>query len=598
MASGVLTRLLAQLYKHLPQLSIKDLAKAIHHLSALQPSHRTAAPLLYTTSRCHSARCPRQVSGWASSVLGCMEAIVDLLISRGHMPTTDGSYVQPSQQTDHANKPAAKPGGADTYDKSGDVWSPASVSLVANALARKRILNKQMFGILQDKFHSLRSDFHADSLVMLVNAFSKLGFAEDSNLVPFYCAAAEQLNQEGWELSCRNICVTANAFAQAGVLHEQLFNSFSKVMPGIINQCDSRQLSLLAHAYVRLGLLSDELLHVIWRRVAALLDEYNWQGISLVLQAYTKSGAPDVHLLDTLGTRLLRAMQTFHSVLCVDGCLSASTPKAGVRLPQHSCGTVKPRRGRTLRGVGNLNTFPDSTSLACITYALAKGNCFHHLLLFCYMSKACQQSIELFRSAEVANLCMAFSEVFEHVQTRLLDLDRNLLHRLQDPELVTGAVASDLKADILQKQRRLSTNKTQDGYDGPKEGSSGHTLDHHLWGPDEYSRLSATKRICHEFFDICHERILTCDKRLGRDVGIHQVMKIVCAYGALRKTDCSTAIASLLRSRSTDLPSLTYLPLSRLMQALVQLAVCDDDLIGTLAAAQRKKTKQIRPVQD
>jgi len=225
----------------------------------------------------------------------------------------------------------------------------------------------------------------AGQLAGLANSFGKLTQAADLDYVPLFDSLGRQLAEAVEMVGLRDACVALNAFAQASVRHEPLFFALEGRVPALLHErdCDMRQLAMLAHAYVRVGLPQSSLLPLVYDRAARLAPRSNAHSLALMLFAVTKGSAVGdaggAVLLGEIASRLL-------------ALLGGSAARSAA---DHSA--------------------VESTTVAVVTYALARGGCAALVdpALWCALAKAAEAGLAELGISDAANVASALAQAMK-----------------------------------------------------------------------------------------------------------------------------------------------------------------------------------------
>ncbi|CEM06116.1 unnamed protein product [Vitrella brassicaformis CCMP3155] len=471
-----------------------------------------------------------------------------------------------------------------------------SMSLLGwtNAETRSRV--KKLFDELARVAIEHSSSLTADQLSGLANSFSKWGDGADQGYLELYKMLGDHLACTAGVLSVRNIAVAVHAFAAVHILHEAFFHQVTQVLPSLLGEADPRQLCLLAHGYVKVGLVNDPLLPLLWTAIAERIHECDWQSSGMVLQAYTKSGAPDISFLASVCghiRQLFTMVDVSHPPSSPTEVPSPPTPPA----PRGRRGGGT--RGGRVRGVaprvhqGTVTTGPHSggkvctavegpplpNTLACITYALAKGNCLRDFILVAQLATHCSRAIESFSWQEVSNLCAAFADAHDAISSTLA-----------------------YEAERLQQ---ATTRAAGSGSGDCTDGSlcdAAHPDPEGVWLWPQAKEARYAQPCVYGFFHACHGRLRDkgiTDTSLTRRMKPADMVKVVDAYGRVmcpETREYRWTLQQLVRVFVLDLPKISHLPLQKVIRATVALGMSgghgDDDLLCLLTQLQANRRRQ------
>lgn len=176
-------------------------------------------------------------------------------------------------------------------------WTENVVHFLANGFARKNVLNKKLFDLLEQHIKSSCHNYNVDTLVSLCNAYSKFGPAGDSNYVELFCLLANKIVAKKSELNNRHICVVANAFSKALICHEHLFSVIDHIFLLKVDSFDHRQVAMIIHAFGKLKYKSNNHMF-LWNRctrVFYILDLLFYTDARTVFLAELSNDFPNIH---------------------------------------------------------------------------------------------------------------------------------------------------------------------------------------------------------------------------------------------------------------------------------------------------------------
>ncbi|KEP65714.1 UNVERIFIED_CONTAM: hypothetical protein HHA_249215 [Hammondia hammondi] len=184
--------------------------------------------------------------------------------------------------------PSGRGGRAAPGDRS---WTYSRLCILLAGLSRTGVIYPPLFYALKPMVVALRLQFPPPMLAALLVSYAHLGPADETGFVDLFGTLGRELVKGVRGMDVAVVGVAANAFANAGVLHQEWFAVVAETFPSRMPLCSPRLLGMIANAYVRLGLVDDPLLPSLFHCARRRLPECDWHTLALLFQASTKIGS-------------------------------------------------------------------------------------------------------------------------------------------------------------------------------------------------------------------------------------------------------------------------------------------------------------------
>ncbi|KFH10680.1 hypothetical protein TGMAS_249215 [Toxoplasma gondii MAS] len=170
-------------------------------------------------------------------------------------------------------------------------WTYSRLCILLAGLSRTGVIYPPLFYALKPMVVALRLQFPPPMLAALLVSYAHLGPADETGFVDLFGTLGRELVKGVRGMDVAVVGVAANAFANAGVLHQEWFAVVAETFPSRMPLCSPRLLGMIANAYVRLGLVDDPLLPSLFHCARQRLPECDWHTLALLFQASTKIGS-------------------------------------------------------------------------------------------------------------------------------------------------------------------------------------------------------------------------------------------------------------------------------------------------------------------
>ncbi|PFH38100.1 hypothetical protein BESB_004410 [Besnoitia besnoiti] len=185
----------------------------------------------------------------------------------------------------------ASRGGAGVAVTGDRSWTYSRLSILLTGLTRTGVVFPPLFYALKPMIVALRLQFPPPMLASLLVAYASLGAADETGCIDLFGTLGRELVKGVRDMDVGVVGVAANAFANAGVLHQEFFKVVGEVFPARMPLCSPRLIGMLANTYLRLGLYDDDLVPSLFHCASQRLSECDWHTLALLLQASTKIGS-------------------------------------------------------------------------------------------------------------------------------------------------------------------------------------------------------------------------------------------------------------------------------------------------------------------
>ncbi|CBZ56116.1 conserved hypothetical protein [Neospora caninum Liverpool] len=167
-------------------------------------------------------------------------------------------------------------------------WTYSRMCVLLAGLSRTGVTFPPLFYALKPMVVALRLQFPPPMLAALLVAYAHLGAADETGLVDLFGVLGRELVKGVRGMDVAVVGVAANAFANAGVLHQEWFSVVGETFPVLMPLCSPRLLGMIANAYVRLGLVDDPLLPSLFhcaRQIGSAYSGFSREAADVVCHA-------------------------------------------------------------------------------------------------------------------------------------------------------------------------------------------------------------------------------------------------------------------------------------------------------------------------
>jgi hypothetical protein len=182
-----------------------------------------------------------------------------------------------------------------------------NVTNVVSAFSKTMISNEKLFVYLSKRVQTLSriGEFEASHLVILANAFARLRF-RDKNLFGAIAKRAMTLRER---VTVHELVPLIVAFSKIGLKDPKLSKRFASKAMEYVDQMNAMHVAQLFQAFAAFGVRYDQLFGVLTNRAVELIDEFNAQYISTTLNAFQRISINNPELFDNLAERALAVVQ-------------------------------------------------------------------------------------------------------------------------------------------------------------------------------------------------------------------------------------------------------------------------------------------------
>lgn len=177
------------------------------------------------------------------------------------------------------------------------------VTNVMSAFSKTRISHEKMYDLLSKRVQTLSrvGEFEAAHLVILANAFARLRF-RDKNVFGAIARRAMSLRER---VTVNELTPLIVSFSKAGLKDPKLSKRFASKAMEYTDHMSAEQVAMMFQAFAAFGIRYDQLFGVLTNRAVELIDEFSAHHISTTLAAFQRIGINNPELFDNLAERSL-----------------------------------------------------------------------------------------------------------------------------------------------------------------------------------------------------------------------------------------------------------------------------------------------------
>jgi hypothetical protein len=192
-------------------------------------------------------------------------------------------------------------------------FEAAHLVILANAFARLKYRDKNLFSVIARRAMSLRERMTVHELVPLIVSFSKIGLKDPKLSKRFAGKAMEYVDQ----MTAMHVAQLFQAFAYFGVRYDQLFGVLTNRAVELIDEFNAQYIGVTLHAFQRISINNPELFDNLAERALAVIPDHDARDIAKTITALSYFGLKDEELFKRLASHAASLADTFDSMSLV-----------------------------------------------------------------------------------------------------------------------------------------------------------------------------------------------------------------------------------------------------------------------------------------
>ena len=188
-------------------------------------------------------------------------------------------------------------------------FNAQNISLVVNALAKKRVQNRLFFDAAANRAIVIIDTFNAQDLAITVNAFANMKHDNPELFDKIAIAAIPIIDT----FNAQNLAITVNAFAKMDNDSPELFNEVASAVIPIIDTFNAQDLANIVNAFAKMNYNNIELFDNAAIAAIPIINTFTNQGLSNTVNAFAKMDHAHPALFNNVAIATIAIIDTFNA---------------------------------------------------------------------------------------------------------------------------------------------------------------------------------------------------------------------------------------------------------------------------------------------